>query len=363
MKTTFTLLLIAMISHFSASSMPGFLSPATSEFAQLRSNLYIVAPDKSIVLMDGTLTQYDADYTNQVDGMDARKMFNSSENLGMVRGNTILIIERRQTIRDKDSVLFKIWNLRPVTYQLELEASNLNTSGRAAVLEDNYLHTSIPVDLNGTSHINFSVTDDPESKASDRFTLVFFNVANSALPLTFTFANAFEQNNAVTISWKTENEKNLKEYIVQRSVDGEYFENTMDLNFRQATSDYHWVDPHPVEGNNYYRICGQETDGNLRYSDTMKVSIRKGKENMSIFPNPAIAGNLNLRMINQPAGIYDISLVSSYGQRMMLTSIQYAGGSSNEYIKTPQNIIRGIYQLEIKSPGGEKKVISVVFLN
>src|SRR5258705_13925581 len=93
MKNIFALMVAAIFSHFTASSFPHLLSPSTAEYAQFRTNLYIVASDGSPVLMDGTLTQYDTVYSNDINGMDARKMFNSSENFGMLRGSTVLIIE------------------------------------------------------------------------------------------------------------------------------------------------------------------------------------------------------------------------------------------------------------------------------
>ena len=362
MKNIFTLILAALFSHFAVSSSPNSLSPTTSEFAQIRSNLYIVAPDQSTVLMDGTLTQYDTDYSNEVNGMDARKMFNSSENWGMHRGSTVLIIERRHTIQANDSIFFKMWNTRIITYQLEFITSNLNKFGRVGVLEDNYLKTSTPIDLNGTSHINFSVTADPATKATDRFRVVFSTPSYSALPLTFIFAKAFQQNNLVNIDWKTANENNVKQYDVERSVDGNNYVKATDIKAYNSTSNnYHWVDAYPAEGNNYYRIRSIEIDGKIIYGDVMKVYIRKGNQSVNIYPNPATGNNLNLQMVNQQPGIYEIRLVNSFGQTFMTKFIQYSGGSSIENLKPGQTIPKGIYQLEIKIPGGEKKIISVVF--
>lgn len=362
MKNLFTLILLAILSHFTASSLPKSLSPATSEFAQIRSNLYIVAPDKSTVLMDGTLTQFDTDYSNAVDGMDARKMFNSSENFGMLRGTTVLIIERRRTIQNTDSIFFKMWNMRVITYQLEFVASNLNTRGRVGVMEDNYLHTSKPIDLNGTTRFNFSVTSDPASKASDRFTLIFSNASLGLLPLTFTSTSAFQQKNSVAIDWKTSNENNVKQFDVERSTDGNHFEKATDLKANNsAFNNYHWEDNNPADGNNFYRVRSVEIDGKTKYSDIMKVYIAKGKQNINIFPNPATGNNLNLQLSNQPAGIYEVRLLNSFGQTFMVKSIQHPGGSSTEKLRPSLNIPKGIYQLEIKTPTGEKKVISIVF--
>ncbi len=362
MKNISTLMLAAIFSYFTGTSSPKFFSPATPEFAQFRSNLYIIAADASTVLMDGTLTQYDTDYSNAIDGKDARKMFNPSENFGMLRGSTVLIIERRHTIEENDSIFFKMWNMRIISYQLELIASNLNRPGRAGILEDTYLKTATPLDLNGTSLIRFSVTSDAASQAPDRFRVVFSIPANTPIPVTFTSVTAFQQNNAVSIDWKTANENNVEQYNIEKSVDKNNFVNSTDIKANNSTvNNYHWVDEYPAEGNNYYRIRSIGFSGMIVYSEVRKVYIEKRIAGIKIYPNPATANNLNLQMINQQPGIYEVRLMNSFGQTFITKSIQHAGGSSIENLKTGQSIPKGIYQLEIKTPGGEKKVINVVF--
>ena len=363
MKSTFTLILFGLLCHFSAISNPNFFSPSSLDFAQLRSNLYIVAPDGSTVLMDGTLTQYDSSYSNDMDGMDARKMSNFSENWGMIRGATTYVIERRHSIVNTDSIFFRMWNMRIITYQIEFITANLDKPERQAILEDNYLHTATPVDLNGTTHINFSVTGDSASKASNRFRVVFTNTtATGLLPLTFISTKAFQQNNSVSIDWKTAHEMNVQQYDVERSVDGVHFEKASDTKANNLSfNNYRWKDLNPATGNNYYRVRSIELDGKSQYSDVMKVYVSKGNVGINLYPNPATGSNLNLQLMNQRAGIYEVRLLNLLGQTFMSKFIHHNGGSSIENLKPGQNIPTGIYQLEIKTPTGEKKVISVVF--
>lgn len=259
MKTNFTLAL-AIFFQLNVSSLFAF---APDDFGQLRSNLYIVAPDGSTVLMDGSLTQYYSGYSNNIDVMDARKMSNFSENWGMLRNDRVYVIERRHTIESSDSIFFKMWNMRIITYQIELIASDLEKDGRQAVLEDKYLNTSTPVDLSGNTYANFSVTTDPASKASDRFRIIFSNeVAAGLLPLDFTSVSAFEKNNSVDIKWGTANEKNVKQLDVERSLNGKDFSKLNSVaSQNNSVNNYHWVDASPMEGNNYYRIVSRDQVG------------------------------------------------------------------------------------------------------
>lgn len=358
MKAFFTLTL-AVFFQLSARCLPS----SFDDFGQLRANLYIVAPDGSTVLMDGSLTQYYSGYTNNLDGMDARKMSNFSENWGMLRGDKVYVIERRHSIGRTDSIFFKMWNMRIITYQIELIASGLEQDGRQAVLEDKYLKKSTPVNLNGNTYVNFSVTADPDSKASDRFRIIFSSeVAAGLLPLDFTAVSALEKNNSVSINWATANERNVKQLDIERSVNGKDFSLLSSVASKNnAANNYHWTDASPNEGNNYYRIASKDLDGKTIYSEVVKAYVSGVRQSISVFPNPATVTNFNLQMTNQKAGLYELKLMNSFGQVFTKKTIQYAGGTSVEKIQLLPTIPKGIYRLEIKTPDGDNKVITVVF--
>ncbi|KAA9034335.1 T9SS type A sorting domain-containing protein [Ginsengibacter hankyongi] len=360
MKYIFTLILAALLFSTPANSSP--LAPTTTGLALFRLNLYALRPDNSGYLVDGTLTQYDSAYSNNIDGLDALKLFNPGENIGMVRGSYVLIGEKRHTIQGNDSIFFKMWNMRAITYQLVFVAYNLDQPGRMGLLQDNYLHTSAPLNLNDTTKINFSITSDPASKATDRFRVVFVTTSYSALPLIFTSVKAFEQNNSVNVTWNTANESHVKQYNVEKSSDGHNFiTSTVIKANNSAVNAYHWTDVYPNEGNNFYRISSIDIDGKIQYTNTMKVYIRQLNSNIQVYPNPATSDNLKLKMINQPAGVYEITLMNSFGQSLITKSIQHKVGNDIENIDPLLSIPKGIYRLEIRMPSGERKVISVLF--
>jgi hypothetical protein len=357
MKYIFTLILATLFCHFSASS-----TPAASNYAQMRSNLYVVNSDNSTYLMDGTLTQYDSSYSNDVNGGDALKLYNSSENFGMLRGSTVLIVERRHTIEGNDSIFFKMWNMRITNYKLELVAYNLYQPGRIGLLQDNYLHTSTSLNLTDTTLFNFTVTSDPASKASDRFRIVFITSSYGVMPLTFTSVKGFKQNNNVEIKWNTANEINVNQYSVQRSgADYHFTPSAVIKANNSASGEYKWIDAGPMEGDNYYRISSTDMDGKIRYSSIVKVNITKQNQDISVYPNPATGANLKLQMINQPPGLYEIKLINLFGQPVMAKTLAHAAGTGVENLPPLFNIPKGIYRLEIKTPSGGKKLINVLF--
>jgi hypothetical protein len=157
----------------------------------MRMNLYAVYPDGTNYLVDGTLDQYGPNYSNNLDGYDARKMYNPGVNISLIRGTTDLVIERRQTIVLTDSIFFRMWGMQRMNYKMELVGTNLNHPGLLGFLEDNYLHSSTPLNLNDTTEVNFIVNTDPGSIAQNRFRIIFKTDPSFApLPLTFTFVKA-----------------------------------------------------------------------------------------------------------------------------------------------------------------------------
>ncbi len=345
---------------------PVFSSPTNTpvgDFAQVRSNLYIVPATGAPVLMDGSLTQYYYEYSNDIDGMDARKMSNPSENWGMERDNNTYVIERRHSILGSDSIFYKMWNMRIIHYRIEFITSNLDFPGRQGFLKDNYLQTSTPVDLNGTTDVDFNVTSDPASKAADRFTLIFANSgAAGHQAFSFVFAKAVQVNNSVSVTWQTENDENLDVFAIERSSDGIHFQPASSVQAKKQAgmNSYQFVDQQPAGGDNYYRISGIGPGGKEILSDQMKVYITGGMNTISIYPNPATVNNLHLKMVNQLPGSYDLRLINSFGQVFMRKQIEYAGGSAVHDIKPAQNVPPGIYKLEIKMPDGNIKILNVV---
>ena len=72
------------------------------------SNLYGVNADNSVYMIDGTLSNYDDSYSNGVDGMDAIKSGNISENLSIKTANSLLVVERRHSIAEKDTIFLDL---------------------------------------------------------------------------------------------------------------------------------------------------------------------------------------------------------------------------------------------------------------
>lgn len=328
---------------------------------RLRTNLYAVNDNSEKWLVDGTLNEFAPNYSNDLDGMDARKLSNSGMNISIRRGNTNIIIERRHTIEIADTISFKIWGAQKRTYQFEFVANTFDPT-LSCFLEDSYLHTSTEIGFNDTTKVNFTINNDQASANEFRFRIIFIQRSFGILPLNFTSFNGQRTDNNIRLNWKTENESNVVQYIVERSGDGQSFIDMATVSARNQSSNfYEFADKFPLTKNNYYRIRSIEKDGISRFSPIVKISMENYISAITIFPNPARSNNLNLRIVNQLPGIYYIRLFNYSGQMFMVKEIKYAGYTRVVDISPAVPLPKGMYQLEVKAPDGAAKLITLLF--
>ncbi len=344
----FLLFLFALTSH-------GFSQTGIQIF---RTNLYVVNANGSTSLYDGDVTLYNDTYNNAVDINDARKMTNFGENIGMLRGTTMLAIEKRQPIVSSDTILFRIWNMQQRLHRIEFIPFEMAQPGLAGTLQDSYLNTNTPVSLTDTTRVNFTIDGNAGSYAQDRFRIVF-NVVK-AIPVTFTSVIALQQNSNINVEWKVDNEKNIKLYEVERSPNDQGYTKVSDMNVNNNIIGlpYQFTDKDPLTGYNYYRIKSIDMYGKVSYSNSVSVNRGMMKQVISIYPNPVTGGLINLQLTNQPKGVYLVRLLNNFGQVVLTKKADHAEGSSTEVLQTG-NLQKGNYFLEITKPDNTRVTLKV----
>ena len=247
--------------------------------------------------------------------------------------------------------------------QLMIEAAHLNSSGILAWLEDDYLQTKTPLDLEGTTTIDFTVMNIAGSYASERFKIVFRPAAPAApLPVTFVSIKASQKNADIMVEWKVEAESNLDHYDVEKSFDGNNFSKAGAVSVGKTNAgNYHWLDQEPVSGSHYYRIRSVDIDGKTSLTQIVKVMIDHTTGTISVYPNPITNGVVNLQMGNQPKGVYGLRLLNPVGQVLLSKKMEHPGGNHTEKINWDYKMARGMYQLEVTKPGGEVHLIKLVY--
>ncbi|MGN6265109.1 MAG: T9SS type A sorting domain-containing protein [Ginsengibacter sp.] len=312
------------------------------------------------LMADGNVVAFDKRYRDHIDGNDALKIANSGENFAVKREGKLLAIEAQSPLSAEDTIYYNISNLNRTTYQLSFAPENMKATGLQAFLLDKFLGTETPVSLTDSTSINITVSTNSASAAPDRFKIVFRQM--SALPVTITSITATAKNPDNIIQWGVANESGIKEYEIEKSTDGNQFNQIQVVKaVNSVKGKYEVTDNNVNSGPNYYRIKILSVDGNGTYTQVVKVINGKQQGTISIYPNPINDDVIHLQLNNQPPGIYKIKLYNAAGQLLISKNISYAGGSSAENIKC-DNFPKGIYQLQINKPDGNKHVAKL-FIN
>ncbi|MEO5890247.1 MAG: hypothetical protein ABIQ31_08340 [Ferruginibacter sp.] len=314
----------------------------------LGMELFILNADSSLTLADGSMAEFNDNFSDSVRLEDAMKFGNVHEEIALLRHGSTLAMERRPLIKSSDTLFIKLSKTTQHAYRFKFTPANFNHPGLTAFLKDNYLGTTKPVGLDQPTLVNFTLTPDAASSAANRFMIVFKPVI--VLPVTFTNIKAHQKNATIEVSWNVENELNTETYEVEKSTDGSHFNK---VNITKATGNnnspvhYNWLDEKAATGNNFYRIRYIDRNGKSGYSQTVRVAIGNNKRAISVYPNPLQGNAINLQFNNQPAGNYTIRLVNNAGQTVFTKATTVDGSNVSQSLLVPQLLAKGIYQLEI----------------
>jgi hypothetical protein len=332
----------------------------SENIASLFTQVYTVSKTGSPVISDGTIMQFDNQFSNKVDRMDARKMLNGGLNLSIKKEDKLLVVERRGIPQSKDTVFMNLAGMAATNYRFKFVAANWAGKGVTAFIEDHYLNTITPINMEDTTIFDFKVENIKGSNAADRFDIIF--KPEVILPVTLTSIGANEKEKNIEVEWTVTNEKNVNQYDVERSTDGVQFAKVGSVPAgNTGTGNYTWLDQQVLAGYYYYRIKSIDNKGKEQYSKTVKVLMGSDKPAISIYPNPITNGIINLRLLNLPAGKYGIRLMNQLGQIIVSKQIFRMAGSSTETIQWDYNLSHGIYQLQITLPDGGTKIIKVLY--
>jgi len=339
------------------------VSRPTGTGKQLQANLYLVENNERS-LYDAVVSEFDASYSASTDALDAIKMINFGENLGIMRGDKKLSVDRMPELVETDTIFYNLSQMRVKTYQFEFIPENIGQTGLAAFLEDKYLNIKTPVSFTDTSRIDFSIINDPGSYAPDRFRLVFLQAA--PVPVTFSSIRANRLRNDILVEWKVENELNIAHYELEKSANGVNFSKVNEQvargNGLGTAIQYNWLDTNPLEGDNFYRVRSVGISNEVKLSQVVKVNMGKLVSEITVFPNPVREdGIVYISLNNKPAGNYQLNLVNSEGQTVMKKTLNHAGGNSVYSITMDKFAAHGNYLVNITGDNSVNLTFKIVY--
>ncbi|UAY50713.1 beta strand repeat-containing protein [Ferruginibacter albus] len=323
--------------------------------------LSAVNPDE-IAIVDGALALYGPQYSDGVNWLeDAQKIPNPGENISIIRDGKSIAIDKTTELTVTDTIYLSLKGTQQKTYQFAFASIGLASTGLVGILIDSFTGQRSFIPLTGdTTKVNFTVTANAASQAVNRFKIVFAFPDGGPLPVTFTTVNARKTNDDIKVQWNVQNELNIKQYIVEKSVDGNTFTAVATVKANGAIQ-YGWLDVQPSPDANYYRIRSVDNSGVVSYSEIVEVSIGNVKPaSVTIYPNPVTTNVAKLKFENLPSGKYGLRLFNPLGQEIMREELTYNGGTEIKEINLDKRLAKGGYQLQIIKPNGDHNYINLL---
>lgn len=188
---------------------------------------------------------------------------------------------------------------------------------------------------------------------SIRFSDLSIQEGNVVLPVTLTGFKGVQQKDVVRLQWTTASEINTKNFVVERSGDGNIFTPIAVITasgYSQSFKAYSSTDMQPLKGNNYYRLKLTDGDERFTYSDRILIKYNAvQKMELQIYPNPVLNKiDLNVPEIN---GAVTISISNQQGRNVFtgLGSVAMLTNKINQQLST---FIPGVYFLKVYNGTG-----------
>ncbi len=314
----------------------------TSQTKKLNVQLLAEQAGGTFIPADGVTAIFDEKFSNAVDVADAGKLKNEQENLSLLRFNHQLAIEKRKDINSNDTLFLQLLQTSAKAYRFAIHPINFTTN-ETAFLEDSWLNSSTPLNLNAVNEIDFTISGNIASSNPNRFRIVFKQA--STLPIQSIDISGMSKEQFNVINWTVSGEQNISHYELQRSTTGVEF-NKVGIHAQPqntSTATYTSTDVQPLKGDNFYRIKAVGNDGNEQFSKVINLKREAASPNIR-FSSTIISGTaLTVEFTNMVEGVYFCKLFNSLGQQVSSVSITHDKVTGSYRWSIPKSMSAGVY--------------------
>lgn len=163
------------------------------------------------------------------------------------------------------------------------------------------------------------------------------------------------------LSWSTASEFNNKGFYVQKSKDGQLFEDIGWVDGYGTTTDikeYRFVDTDPFSGANHYRLVQEDDDGQTTKSNVVYLNNNTLSE-LTVYPNPV--GNhhsVRLSLNSSTDKMAMVKIFSVNGKLLKTQELTISKGNNNQEIDV-SNLDSGMYSMSIQVDDNIKTLVLI----
>ena len=174
---------------------------------------------------------------------------------------------------------------------------------------------------------------------------------NIVAPVKLLSFTGLHNGNEITLSWRTTDEVNAKNFVVERSTDGINFSSIAVLAAATdggSIKNYVTADSHPADGISYYRLKMVDVDGRFSYSTIIKMNTKNGSL-INVYPNVATSV-VNIEWNAHHAGNTMIQLFDLQGRLLSNKQILSINGFNRSQINV-NSLPKAGYLIKLISDG------------
>jgi hypothetical protein len=220
------------------------------------------------------------------------------------------------------------------------------------------IYTAPSVTDDTTDVLRITVTDSC-GRASFQYVLIhIFPLIE--LPVSLISFDGEQKESSVELRWTTASEINNSYFTLSRSSNPALFEPIGTVNGNGTTTishNYTFVDEHPLDGNNYYRLTQTDADGRSESFPPILVKVKAKEAPVVFYPNP-FDENLNF-IFTGNASSANVRIINTIGQNVYYQNFTLSNSENVIQLDT-KDLNTGTYFVNIITGEGETFVHRVV---
>lgn len=136
------------------------------------------------------------------------------------------------------------------------------------------------------------------------------------VPVTLTEFSGVAKEDFNELSWHVEQAINFDHFSIEKSEDGQRFDEFERMSGRDSAGKYATIDYNPLPLT-YYRIKMVDLDGSFKYSKVISITNEKKNQDPKVYPNPVVAGEI---FIGNSEGVDELEILDISGKVIFRTS-------------------------------------------
>lgn len=233
---------------------------------------------------------------------------------------------------------------------------NIDTNARKYMFQMNFANVSTIIYRNGSNSNKSSI--DPRHTCI--YFKSFFESGLITLPMELLSFTGKAAANGNSLNWSVADERNLKEYAIQRSNDGATWENVGKASIVEGSKNYAFNDKKGNFSNVYYRLLQVGLNGNVGFSNIIRLN--QGNQPLTITMPTVVSKNIPVKLESATSETYRFTLYNGQGVMVGANTFAAQAGFNAFQFDLPVTRAAGLYIMSIRNAAGvvvERKRIVV----